>query len=306
MTGTSPEHLHTVIEDRVRRDVRLRLGKRAVENLAADQPVMLSGREADDVATVALAALRDAGMVVVPAGDVRKVLNQRTLHAHATPGVWDDGNGDRAGQPCVECAARDRLTAAIETGQPTTAKQPAERRRLRRAGSPWRLLVHEWRGSQPDGTKYGVSHHVSNTPVGGPASEWRRDHVIEGTEFDELVVGRWIHVEQMGTRAWWMNIGGLTINIGVDRDGRPRDVDVYGPGDYADPVEGVEYHLTWRGREEAFTAEPTPQRRSTIEEKIEASSLGTPAAKAARDSIQPERAAAVVARAKQLSEEGRT
>ena len=54
--------------------------------------------------------------------------------------------------------------------------------RLRRAGSPWRLLVHE---PGPDGT----AHHVTGG-TGLPDTEHRQTHVLEATEFDELAVGR--------------------------------------------------------------------------------------------------------------------
>lgn len=72
--------------------------------------------------------------------------------------------------------------------------------------------------------------------------------VLAGTEFDELVVGRWIHVEQMGTGYWWMNIGGVTVHVRADRDGRPKHVMVHGPDDYAGAVEGCEYELVWTER----------------------------------------------------------
>lgn len=134
--------------------------------------------------------------------------------------------------------------------------------RLRRAGSPWRILVHDYRGRTGGGLKYGKSHHVSNDPTFGrlPANiigeqarkqldQMRAEHSTEtalpGTEFDELVIGRWIHLEQMDTGYWWMNIGGVTIQVRADRDGRPRHVTVYGPGDYAEPVPGVTYECAW-------------------------------------------------------------
>lgn len=82
----------------------------------------------------------------------------------------------------------------------------------RRAGSPWRILVHEWTGRKGK-TLYGRQFDVSNDPS-SPArgaetarrlSEIRPDlppfedttgrTVLEGTEFDELVIGRWIHQE---------------------------------------------------------------------------------------------------------------
>jgi len=43
-------------------------------------------------------------------------------------------------------------------------------------------------------------------------------------EFDELVVGERLRVEQMDTGSWWMDVGGLTVNVSVDRDGRPLRV----------------------------------------------------------------------------------
>lgn len=121
-------------------------------------------------------------------------------------------------------------------------------RRLRRAGSPWRLLVHEYVG----GGRYGVSHHVASTAPGGKSRSESRDHVLPGTEFDELVVGRWLRVEQMNASQWWVSIAGVVINISVDRDGRAKAVDVFGPGDYDAPLGGVEYELTW-GQAATFT-----------------------------------------------------
>lgn len=121
-------------------------------------------------------------------------------------------------------------------------------KRLRRPGSPWRLLVHEYLGQQPDGTTYGTSHHIANTAAwAGDSGEWRDAHLLEGTEFDELVVGKWatVHIEQIDTTRWWANFGGVVINIRVDRDGRPKHVHVFGPDDHAPSVDGVEYELTW-------------------------------------------------------------
>lgn len=136
--------------------------------------------------------------------------------------------------------------------------------RPRRAGSPWRILVHEWLGAKGrDGIRYGRAFDVSNDPAAparGAATTRRLDAmrpdlppladgtaytVLEGTEFDELVVGSWIHLEQMDAGKWWCSIGGVTVNVTADRDGRPRRVDVYGPGDYDDAREGCSYSVTW-------------------------------------------------------------
>lgn len=111
---------------------------------------------------------------------------------------------------------------------------------LRRAGGRWRLLVHEWVGGTP---KYGTAHHVQPNP--GQDDEGSQTHVLPGTEFDELVVGSWLHAEQMDTGLWWVYLGGVTVFVDVDRDGRPRRVNVYGPGDYDDTVEGCTYESVW-------------------------------------------------------------
>lgn len=42
-----------------------------------------------------------------------------------------------------------------------------------------------------------------------------------------------------------MNIGGVTVWVKADRDGKPIQVDVFGPEDYAGPVEGCKYTCTW-------------------------------------------------------------
>lgn len=138
---------------------------------------------------------------------------------------------------------------------------------LRRAGSPWRILVHDWRGRR-GATKYGASHDVTNDPTFGhlPASLLTKaaakelaesrayakklgctETVLPNTEFDELVIGHWIHLEQMDTGTWWMNIGGVVVWVTADRDGRPKSVTVYGPGGYAEAVPGVKYECAWDG-----------------------------------------------------------
>lgn len=125
-------------------------------------------------------------------------------------------------------------------------------KRLHRAGSPWRILVHEWVGKKSaTSATYGVSHHVTNLrSFGGGGDETSdsphsRVHELSGTEFDELVIGEWIHLEQMDNHSWWMNVGGVTLWVRADRDGKPTSVTVYGPNDYAHPVDGVKYECAW-------------------------------------------------------------
>lgn len=114
------------------------------------------------------------------------------------------------------------------------------------AGGRWRLLVHDYLGRQKDSPiRYGTSHHVQSHPDKGGDAKHSTVTVLPDTEFDELVVGRWIHIEQMDTGRWWMNVGGVTLWVTVDREGRPKRIDVYGPNDYADAVDGVIYECSW-------------------------------------------------------------
>lgn len=132
---------------------------------------------------------------------------------------------------------------------------PDQPRRLRRADARWRLRVHEWAVRAPgqrDGT-YGTAHDIASDPAFGgttPDGPHHKNHVIENTEFDELVVGRFLHVEQMDTGAWWMNVAGVTVHVHADRDDRPTSVWVCGPEDYDEPVPGCRYELTWTNPEQ--------------------------------------------------------
>ena len=116
------------------------------------------------------------------------------------------------------------------------------------AGSRWRLLVHV-----PNGVSHTVVPVASETPS---TSEWAAEHVVPG-EFDELVVGSAIHIEQMTDETWWMNVGGVTLHVDIDRDGRPTRVQVDGPGDYDDPVPGCAYAVTWTS-EDTLSGETPP------------------------------------------------
>lgn len=64
------------------------------------------GQIKDGLAAALAAALRDR--VVVDPFDLLMVLDQRVQHSHRVPGRWD-----ATGQPCAECAARDRLRTAL-------------------------------------------------------------------------------------------------------------------------------------------------------------------------------------------------
>lgn len=112
-------------------------------------------------------------------------------------------------------------------------------RKLRRAGAKWRLLVHRNIGQGP---KSDLAYHVQSDAIPGrDDSEHSKAVVLPHTEFDELVVGSWIHIEQMNTGTWWMNVAGVVIWVTVDRDGRPVRLSGYTPGVDSDPVLGCRY-----------------------------------------------------------------
>jgi hypothetical protein len=108
----------------------------------------------------------------------------------------------------------------------------------RTAGSRWRLLVHDAKGRTL--TK---ARHFSSYPMRNLSPALSERVTLEDTEFDEIVVGRWLHVEAMDAADYWMNIGGVTLLVTADRDGHPKKVSVYMPGTYADPVDGCKYAL---------------------------------------------------------------
>lgn len=101
--------------------------------------------------------------------------------------------------------------------------KPGMVKRRHRAGWPWRVLA--WNPKTDE-----------KISLEGPA----------GSEFDELVISRWFHLEQMDASTWWMNVGGVTVWVRADgRNGRPSSVAVYGPNDYDLPVAGCDYKCVW-------------------------------------------------------------
>lgn len=115
--------------------------------------------------------------------------------------------------------------------------------RYRRAGAKWRLLVHRMAPKGMSDHAYsihgydGLREKYPRVAADGSA------HEFPHTEFDELVVGDWIHIEQMDTGFWWMTIAGMVVHVNADRDGRPTRVTVHMPGEWDDPVPGCEYTL---------------------------------------------------------------
>jgi hypothetical protein len=107
------------------------------------------------------------------------------------------------------------------------------------AGGRWRLLVHDRLARKTGGILYDTSRSVaSSRKLAGEDGPHMVTTVLEDTEFDELVVGSAIHVEQLGEGAYWLDIGGLVVNVQIDRDGRPRSVMAE-----LEPVDGVTYKL---------------------------------------------------------------
>ena len=97
----------------------------------------------------------------------------------------------------------------------------------RSGGSRWRILVHERLPRRQGTVLYGTAHSIASTAkLAGSKGPHRKPQVLPGTEFDELVVGKWLHIEQQSATVWWMNVAGVNINVTVDRDGRPKYVTV--------------------------------------------------------------------------------
>lgn len=106
-------------------------------------------------------------------------------------------------------------------------------------GRPWRILVHNRVG--------GAARHVQSEPprhLNDAATSTTT--TLPDTDFDELVIAKWAHIEQMDSKSWWMNIGGVTLWVNVDRSGRPTAVTVYGPDTYAAAEPGCDYDFTWK------------------------------------------------------------
>lgn len=109
----------------------------------------------------------------------------------------------------------------------------------RLAGARWRLTVDDVETTGP--IRYGTSHDIQSYPNPGdrmPNPRHETLTVLPNTEFDELVVGSWLHVEQMDRGLWWVNVGGVTMTVKADRDGKPKRITVDGP-ELA--VDGCEY-----------------------------------------------------------------
>lgn len=96
---------------------------------------------------------------------------------------------------------------------------------------PWRLLAHD---------DEEVAHHVIPNGVLSPDDHPSGElHLLpRGTEFDEVVAGQWLHVEQTDDLSWWCSIGGVFLDVRIAADGRPVHVMFRG---IEDPRPGCTY-----------------------------------------------------------------
>lgn len=44
----------------------------------------------------------------------------------------------------------------------------------------------------------------------------------QNVEFDELVIGDWLHLEQMDKRYYWLRVGDVDINVYIPPNGAPE------------------------------------------------------------------------------------
>lgn len=134
------------------------------------------------------------------------------------------------------------------------------RAHLRRPGSSWRVLVHGWARDPdtgrwvPDGRSFDVTsntdapvkhaeHRAWFTERGKPdARQGQEAIVLADTVFDELVLGGGaaLHIEEMDSGVYWVNIGGVHLTLRIDRAGNPTSVFSEG---VVDPRDGCTYEL---------------------------------------------------------------
>jgi DNA polymerase IIIc chi subunit len=88
-----------------------------------------------------------------------------------------------------------------------------QRKERYRPGSTWRFLAHEWKGYKA----------MNGKPIE------LRSQDCPPSEFDELVVDHWFHMEQLDANLWWMQIGDYTVHVYVDREGKAEHVEIEEP-----------------------------------------------------------------------------
>jgi hypothetical protein len=86
-------------------------------------------------------------------------------------------------------------------------EEPVSLPKRHRPGSQWRILAHTLAS---DGSYVG--------PIEDSSEKY------PATEFDELVVDEWLHLEQMDSRIWSLRVGPLLITTTVGERGQAREV----------------------------------------------------------------------------------
>ena len=88
-------------------------------------------------------------------------------------------------------------------------------------GESWRILAHE----VLPGYRYGsreLDIRSKAYPVSPSAREDNAQRLDHRTVLDEVVIGDWLHMEQMGDRGWWLQIGDAYVYVHLPARGLPE------------------------------------------------------------------------------------
>lgn len=58
----------------------------------------------------------------------------------------------------------------------------------------------------------------------GDTDDYATNIGCPNTEVDEIFIDGWFHCELMGGRDYWLNVGGIDINVRVGKDGRAERI----------------------------------------------------------------------------------
>lgn len=80
----------------------------------------------------------------------------------------------------------------------------------------WRILAHyrDPKGQEVEPKTLDISSRAMEEHVTGRTYAW-----VRHSEFDELVLGDWLHLEQMDEDAYWLRLGGYNFWIRRTKDG---------------------------------------------------------------------------------------
>lgn len=107
-------------------------------------------------------------------------------------------------------------------------------RASRAAGRQWRVLAHKVGGEGYEfnvhSRDYEIAYDAAMKRLGVSRYPHLPPTVLDfPSEFDELVIDEWFHLEQMDRNSWWMRVGDVDIWVrvangkatSVTRDGEP-------------------------------------------------------------------------------------